>query len=146
MLLTRLRRRRRQRREQGFTLVELLVVMFILGVLASIAIPSFFSQRDKARDASAKAAVRTAQTALSTYATDNEGEYTDATVPDLISIEATLVGADLTIDAADADGYTVTVASATGNAFTATRNLDGTVDLTCTVPGDGGCPATGVWG
>ena len=68
--------RERSQGEGGFTLVELLVVMLILGLLAAIAIPSFFNQREKAKDADAKAAVRTAQTAMETYATGNGGEYT----------------------------------------------------------------------
>ncbi len=41
----------RAQSESGFTLVELLVVMLILGLLAAIAIPAFFNQRDKASDA-----------------------------------------------------------------------------------------------
>ena len=76
-MLLKLRQRMAQD-ESGFTLVELLVVMLILGLLAAIAIPAFFSQRDKARDAEAKSAVRTAQTAIETYATDNDGSYAGA--------------------------------------------------------------------
>src|ERR671914_556209 len=72
--------RERSASESGFTLVELLVVMLILGLLAAIAIPSFFNQRDKARDADAKEQVRTAQTAIETYATDNDGTYIGASV------------------------------------------------------------------
>ena len=42
--------RMRTSNEEGFTLVELLVVMLIIGLLAAIAIPAFFNQRDKAKD------------------------------------------------------------------------------------------------
>ena len=49
--------------------------MLILGLLAAIAIPAFFNQRTKAQDSEAKSTSKTAQTALETYATDNNGSY-----------------------------------------------------------------------
>jgi type IV pilus assembly protein PilA len=113
-------RQRMAQDESGFTLVELLVVMLILGLLAAIAIPAFFNQRDKARDAEAKSAVRTAQTAIETYATDHDGHYTGATsdptaanAASLQKIEQSLtdVGTRLTVPTATDDTYTVQVAS-----------------------------------
>ena len=107
--------RERSQGEGGFTLVELLVVMLILGLLAAIAIPSFFNQREKAKDADAKAAARTAQTAIETYATGNQGDYTGATAgtatDDLNVIEPTLNDSTVEVLAADENSYTVEVTS-----------------------------------
>lgn len=140
--------RKRRKDESGFTLVELLVVMLILGILAAIAIPSFFNQRDKANDADAKAAARTAQTAIETYATDNNGSYSGADTADLVAIESTLtdVGANLTVPTATASTYEVVVAEPdTGNAFSIERTATGSTVLSCTVANDGGCPSDGLW-
>ena len=86
-------RQRMASEESGFTLVELLVVMLIIGLLAAIAIPSFFNQRDKAYDANAKEQARTAETAMETYATDNGGVYTGVTTAKLVQIENSLTNA-----------------------------------------------------
>jgi type IV pilus assembly protein PilA len=138
-------------REAGFTLIELLVVMLILGILAAIAIPAFFNQRDKGTDAQAKAAVRTAQTAIETFATDNGGLYEDANGDPgaLSAIEPTLEEVDLTV-VAGADSYTVSVESDTTTSFSIARTAPtetepGSVTFSCDAPGEGGCPSDSDW-
>lgn len=143
------------RSERGFTLVELLVVMLILGLLATIAVPSFFNQRDKARDADAKAAVRNAQTAMETYALGGTGSYLGATsdprapyaATSLQAIEPTLgeLGSRLTV-AVTATTYTVQVRSRVPRQwFRISRFSNGMTSHTCAVRGRVGCPRNGRW-
>jgi type IV pilus assembly protein PilA len=137
--------------QSGFTLVELLVVMLILGLLAAIAIPAFFNQRNKAKDSSAKEMARTAETSMETYATDNNGTYDNATPALLNGIEPTVQIAnnnkDPWLSAASGSGntYTLSVTSQTGNVFTIARGANSIVTFSCTTTGQNGCPTSGDW-
>ncbi|MGH2708943.1 MAG: type IV pilin protein, partial [Actinomycetota bacterium] len=103
--------RKRAQDEKGFTLIELLVVILIIGILAAIALPAFLNQREKAQDSEAKSAVRTAQTAMETYYTDNQ-TYVGATDVVIEGIEPALQNAqNLTVAGQTPTGYNVTVQS-----------------------------------
>jgi prepilin-type N-terminal cleavage/methylation domain-containing protein len=141
-------------KQAGFTLVEMLIVMLIIAILAGLAIPAFFSQGDKATDATAKSAIDTAHTALEAFATESGGSFADATLDDLKRIEAALNNYDgapadepsLSLVGLGDDTYTIEVLSETGTTFSLSRDGDGQLDYDCSPLNEGGCPASGNWG
>lgn len=60
--------------ESGFTLIEILVVILIIGILASIAVPVFLNQRKVAMDSTVQSDVRNTAMAIQTYLTDHPNE------------------------------------------------------------------------
>ncbi len=140
------RLRERAGSESGFTLIELLVVMLILGILAAIAIPAFLNQKNKATDSAAKSQARTAQTAMETCSTDNNGSYANCDLSAITAIEPTISGVAEPVKTATT--FTVTATGGDGRTFSVARAANGTTTRTCVVPAGkdrGGCPTGGSW-
>ena len=57
---------------KGFTLIELMIVVAIIGILAAIAIPQFASYRQRAQDSAAKSALKNLATAQEDYYVKND--------------------------------------------------------------------------
>jgi len=79
----------RANNDDGFTLIELMVVVLIIAILLAIAIPTFLGAQDKAKDRSAQSSVRNTLSAAKVLYAD-KGSYDEATAANLQAAEPSL--------------------------------------------------------
>jgi type IV pilus assembly protein PilA len=116
--------RKRLAGDEGFTLIELMVVVMIIAILIAIAIPSFLGFRKSAQDRAAQADIRSVLLAEKAIWLD-EGDYT-AVVADLTAFEPNLVfydavaapqGVQVTLNAVSDDIVCIQRTSASGTTY-----------------------------
>ena len=147
--------KQRREDEQGFTLIELMVVVLIIAILLAIAIPTFLGAQERAKDRAAQSNLRNAYTAAKTVFTDTQTwiDHDDDTAGTLNSLTLTNEAEpNLTIGTAASDDKAVISLDSTNGAATSDEVTFGVRSDTgkCyfineVVVADAGSNAVGTW-
>ncbi len=105
------------RQQNGFTLIELMIVVVIIGVLATIAIPQYYKVRERAHVAAMKSDLRNLITAQENYFIDNTTYTIDKSAVALNFTESAGVTLAITVDATPPVGFSA-IATHAGTAET----------------------------
>jgi type IV pilus assembly protein PilA len=118
----------RKKNRTGFTLIELMIAIAIIGILVSIAIPQFTAYKVKGYNAASKSDLKNAYTVAQAYFTDNPGATFDAAVLTAGGYQATQ-GVVLTITAGTQNTLVLTTTNPTAGAaaITYTVNSSGVI-------------------
>ena len=106
------------KKAEGFTLVELIVVIAILGILAAVAVPTYSGYMTKAKEANDTQILSAVNTAVAAAMTENGVECTKANVEKYLDFTGSNGSTTTTV------GCTTTVAAAAANSFTTGTDAD----------------------